>query len=584
MEIPNGTTIKFDGGSFAGTTPSAAQFAGATLLDAVGFNSNVVFLPDYTLPLSSSLCLAGGSVSFTSATINGSLELNNVELSNEDSETEDSETSVAVSGAFSFSGESQSFRLDRITRSGSGSVAIHCAYAEGTSWSVDELTSEGDVKIGSLTCDGAVDALAVEGDDWNVGSLDCFSVDVDYLIADHASISENANGVSWTINGYLIVLGKTNVATLTTSGYVALGDDATGTSWDVGGYLTELAEMGNTPTTFNVPTLELNGWTNVSLERVDDLTLWESGALAVDSDLTFVSLTTKSGASIAFSSGAILKATSDATFSGTTTLSGKGYFVVPSDATTTNLRKLESADVRVCKLGAGLSALSAYCSDGTNVVATATREDATIPYLTEVLVGQDWVLLEAEETDATFTAQAQGRETLVRAFDGIQFFTTSVYCAPPHAWLTYAKAVAVQTDATWKITTDWIMASEYCRAGEAIVLRARIEKSETSEPLTASEVASISYTCYKKSVVWGKESRTAVEGHENVSVPVNTVFDSLVTNDALWTKDQTGYNWKYEPDTTAKPIFPTPGKYTILVTIRMNEGNPAPIYFEVEAN
>ncbi len=583
MEIPAGTTIKFDGGSFAGTTPSAAQFAGATLTTAVGLNSNVEFLSNFTLPLSSQLSLSGGSVSFNSAaSIQGSLELNDVAISyDEESETE---TSVAVSGALSFSSESLSFRLDRITRASGGSVAIQCASAEGTSWSVDELTSAGSVKIAELTCDGAVDAGAVEGDDWDVGSLACDSADVDYLLADHASIRGNANGVNWTINGYLIVLGKADVDDLTTSGYVALGDDATGETWKVGAYLTELAETGNTPTTFNVPTLELNGWTNVSLERVVDLTLWNDGALGVDADLTFVSLTTKSGATIALSNGAILKVATEATFSGTTTLAGKGYFVVPADATTTNLRKLESADARVCKLGAGLSALSAYSTDGANVVATATREDATIPYLTEVLVGQDWILLEAEETDATFTAQAQGRETKLRAFDGEQFITTSVYCAPSHTWLTYVKTVAVQTDVAWKITTDWIMASEYCRALEAIVLRARVEKSETSEPLTSAEVDSISYTCYKRSVVWGKESRSPVEGHENVSVPVNTVFDELVTNDAQWTKDQTGYNWKFEPDTTTNPIFPTPGKYTILVTIKMNEGNPAPIYFEIEAN
>jgi len=329
---------------------------------------------------------------------------------------------------------------------------------------------------------------------------------------------------------------------------------------------------------------------------------WESA-----STLLLPSLTLTDGATLYFVDGSNISATTSASLTGTQTLNGAGYFALPSGTVVTGLTQGEDADVRVCYYGAGVTELTTgNAGDNLHVAATATKTDASKTILTEVYdeESESWTLLEAFEDSAQFQAELQGTtagdETTVRVYDGAAFWESTYIFSPvtppgetQHAWLVYVNVadvalgtanpydVTIQTANPYQTTSEFIMASEYSYFGESIVLFARIQDSQTSLPLTEANVSSVKYTCYRVKTTWGTQTRTPVNGHNDVTIPTDVVKNALVTTDPRWTKDQTGYNVLYEPTTTQTPIFPEPGQYLIVLTITPTSGNPAPIHYEV---
>jgi hypothetical protein len=119
-------------------------------------------------------------------------------------------------------------------------------------------------------------------------------------------------------------------------------------------------------------------------------------------------------------------------------------------------------------------------------------------------------------------------------------------------------------------------------AGGTITTLQRIGYGPNYTLITRAAVESVSYSV----VLLGVYSNTPVMGHTAVAVPVaGAVFDAVQTS-ADWTNsggDSSGYNFRWEIDTTAAEAFATPGHY-LVTWIVTPAGAPALVWeTEVEA-
>lgn len=270
--------------------------------------------------------------------------------------------------------------------------------------------------------------------------------------------------------------------------------------------------------------------------------------------------------------------------------SSRGYVVAPSAsdcgaATLTN--------VVCCVSGAGASNFSA-----TTAGFAWSATDSTKSVVLELQTNGAWQTVAQSAGTSYSAALTEGAS--VRLFDGVNFLTATVDGGPVefdfHAWSVYGAtivvstsspySVATQTAASFTVTTGFILMSDYYNRGESPVLFARIQNSETGALITESDVSSVSYTCYKKTVSWGTETRTPVTGHQTVTIPTSSVLSALVapSTDPRWTVDTTGYNFLFEPDSTTNPIFPDAGEYVVVVTFNFAAANPLPVVFNVSVN
>ncbi len=244
-----------------------------------------------------------------------------------------------------------------------------------------------------------------------------------------------------------------------------------------------------------------------------------------------------------------------------------------------------------------------YSAGATSFVATRTgakwtASDLSVPVVVQKNVEDVWSTIANASGGSTSFTPSLPEGTPLRLFDGINFFTaTAVASVEFHPWLDYDKTITVaatETAARYSttafldhryITTEaFILMSSYFNSGESPVLFARISDSETGTIIDPEDVESISYSCYKKTSSWASETKTVVTGHSNATVPSSAIKSELVTDDARWTLDQTGYNFIFEPNSRINPIFPTPGNYEIDVVVNFVDANPAPIKFEIQVN
>lgn len=106
-----------------------------------------------------------------------------------------------------------------------------------------------------------------------------------------------------------------------------------------------------------------------------------------------------------------------------------------------------------------------------------------------------------------------------------------------------------------------------------VVLFARVELN-SGDYITQSDFGTITYIV--------KEGPTTIVSSTSLTV-ADVVSDTLVTNDARWTTDTTGYNFVFDVPYTA---FPTQGTHRVVVTFTPSSGNPvkAAWFVSVEAD
>lgn len=276
---------------------------------------------------------------------------------------------------------------------------------------------------------------------------------------------------------------------------------------------------------------------------------------------------------------------------GSAVSASRGYIVLPAGETSSGLTL---SNVVCAYSGAGASNFAATTSG-----MTWSAVDSAVSVVLELEVSGAWTTI--VQTTGTSYSTPLSAGSNVRLFDGVQFLTATVPAGPEppgefdfHPWGTYGATITVatssafstitQTAETFAYITEYILMSDYYNAGETPVLFARITNSQTGDNIPASDVSAISYTCNRLNVGWGTETRTPVEGHEDVDVDVSAVLAALVTDDPRWTIDTTGYNFKLEPDSRTNPIFPSSGNYEIVVTIEFSNANPLPLVYNVSVN
>ena len=257
-----------------------------------------------------------------------------------------------------------------------------------------------------------------------------------------------------------------------------------------------------------------------------------------------------------------------------------GFIFVPS-GTQTSAATLSRSNIVAGS--AGLVAISA--------VTTGVSWSATDSTLQVVIQTQTTGVFETiAQTAGTSYSTALAAGSTVRLFDGVTFLSTTVQDggAPLafHPYLYYAQTISVDSSPQYLIITEFLLMSQYYNSGETPVLFARVVNSATGAVVDPSTVSAISYTCYKRTFAWSQETREPVEGHEDVTIPTNAILSAVVppSSDSRWTVDDVGYNFTFEPDTRTYPLFPTPGSYIILVTVRFSDANPAPIQYEITVN
>jgi hypothetical protein len=87
----------------------------------------------------------------------------------------------------------------------------------------------------------------------------------------------------------------------------------------------------------------------------------------------------------------------------------------------------------------------------------------------------------------------------------------------------------------------------------SITLLARVV-GPTGNNVVQADIRSAAYSVYLLDNR-DPDSRTAVDGHADVALPVaQLIFDTLQT-DSLWTVDAVGYNFRHVLDVSAHPAF-----------------------------
>lgn len=92
----------------------------------------------------------------------------------------------------------------------------------------------------------------------------------------------------------------------------------------------------------------------------------------------------------------------------------------------------------------------------------------------------------------------------------------------------------------------------------SVTLLARVVGGD-GQPIVQTDVSSAKYTVYLLDDQ-DADGRTAITGHTDVSLtPAEIIFNSLQT-DALWTVDETGYNFRHVLDVSENQAFTIAGR------------------------
>lgn len=82
-------------------------------------------------------------------------------------------------------------------------------------------------------------------------------------------------------------------------------------------------------------------------------------------------------------------------------------------------------------------------------------------------------------------------------------------------------------------------------------------------PVTRAEISSIGYSLYLLDDR-DPDARTAVTGHEQVALTVDSVLLVSLETGAIWTRDAIGYNFRHTLGVSTQPAFATAGRRYLL--------------------
>jgi hypothetical protein len=103
----------------------------------------------------------------------------------------------------------------------------------------------------------------------------------------------------------------------------------------------------------------------------------------------------------------------------------------------------------------------------------------------------------------------------------------------------------------------------------SVTLLARVV-GQDGTPIQQADIASAKYSVYLLDDQ-DADSRTAVSGHGDVALSVADVIFNALQDDALWTVDQIGYNFRHALDVSEHQAFTAAGR-RFLVEFELRPG------------
>jgi hypothetical protein len=113
-----------------------------------------------------------------------------------------------------------------------------------------------------------------------------------------------------------------------------------------------------------------------------------------------------------------------------------------------------------------------------------------------------------------------------------------------------------------------------------VTLLARVVGKDGAN-IVQADIASAKYSVYLLDDQ-DADSRTAITGHTDVALTVNDLIFNTLQNDALWTVDETGYNFRHVLDVSANQAFTIAGRrFLVEFELTPNSGQVILVRFRI---
>jgi hypothetical protein len=114
----------------------------------------------------------------------------------------------------------------------------------------------------------------------------------------------------------------------------------------------------------------------------------------------------------------------------------------------------------------------------------------------------------------------------------------------------------------------------------SVTLLARVVGKDGAN-IVQADIASAKYSVYLLDDQ-DADSRAAVAGHSDVALNVSEVVFNTLQNDALWTVDETGYNFRHVLDVTEHQAFTVAGRrFLVEFALTPNSGQVILVRFRI---
>lgn len=109
----------------------------------------------------------------------------------------------------------------------------------------------------------------------------------------------------------------------------------------------------------------------------------------------------------------------------------------------------------------------------------------------------------------------------------------------------------------------------FARIGQSVTLFALITNEENGRPLATNSVTAADYSIWPLGTI-DERRKKPVRGHDQSPVPLTALFAAPIASAAM----PEGYNFRFAPPNRVYPLFPSAGRYDLLVKLYRGENNP----------